>query len=168
VPVTLPPKPMQPVSSRAPAASPPPRPAPAELRLDPHGRRIPRADRWTEDKYEWEAPVLPSSDLPPPARAQVATGPLAARLRSLFEDRPEAVDRLLGAVEALAAVRGEAALFAELAAEMSRKVWEERKLPPEQVRRLRAVAHAEGQPGAWKTVAARVLEKFAFFVSGGA
>ncbi len=167
-PVMLPPKAMQPVTSRAPAAPPPPRPAAPELRLDPRGRRIPRADRWSEDKYEWEAPVLPSSDLPPPAKAQVAPGPFAARLQSLFEDRPEAVDRLLGAAEALGAVRGEEALFAELAAEMSRKVWQDRKLPPEQVRRLRAVAHAESQPAAWRTVAARVLEKFAFFVSGGA
>jgi hypothetical protein len=185
-----PPKPMEAVAARPSPSSPPGRPRPSvdpgekaataargplpigplpsrreeELRFDNLGKRIPRADRWDDDHFEWEAPSLPSSDLPPPPQARLAPGPFAQRLQSMFEDRPEAVERLCAAAEARAAVRGEERLLGELAAELSREVWRGRTLPDGQVERLRAAAGA-AQPPPWRAIARRLLE---FFVSGPA
>jgi hypothetical protein len=135
------------------------------LRFDARGQRIPRADRWSDDHFEWETPVLPSSDLPPPARARVAPGPFAARLRSIFEDRPEAVDRLCAAAEARAAVRGEPELLRELAAELSRGEWRDRVFPRGQLQRLRSILRDHAHPPAWGAAAGLLLD---FFVSGRA
>jgi len=186
VPTTLPPKPMEAVAARgAPAVerprverteeAPPSRgPLPIapllsrqtnELRFDARGRRIPRADRWRDDQFEWEMPVLPSSDLPPPGRARVAPGPFAARLRSILDDRPEAVDRLCAAAEARSAVRGEPELLRELGAELSRDEWRERVLPREQLQRLRSILRDHAHPPAWSVAAGRLLD---FFVSSRA
>ncbi|HEY4885333.1 MAG TPA: hypothetical protein VII08_17035 [Myxococcales bacterium] len=187
VPPTLPSEPMEALAARGAAAVEPPRPrierteeappsrgplpiAPLlsrernELRFDARGQRIPRADRWSDDQFEWESPVLPSSDLPPPARARVAPGPFAARLRSIFDDRPEAVDRLCAAAEARAAVRGEPELLRELAAELSRG-GRDRVLPREQVQRLRSILRDHAHPPAWSAAAGILLD---FFVSGRA
>jgi len=136
----------------------------SDLRFDPLGNRISRADRWSDDHFEWEAPVLPSSDLPPPSRAQVAPGPFASRLLAVFEDRPEAVDRLCAAAEARAAVRGEEELLRELRAEISRIAWRSRTLPELQRERLRMIAQDSLQPAAWRAAAGLLLD---FFVSGG-
>jgi len=185
---TLPSKPMEAVAGRGAGAVGPPRPriermeeaspsrgplpiAPLlsrernDLRFDARGQRIPRADRWSDDQFEWEMPVLPSSDLPPPARARVAPGPFADRLRSIFEDRPEAVDRFCAAAEARAAVRGEPELLHELAAELSRGEWRDRVLPREQVHRLRRILRDHAHPPAWGAAAGLLLD---FFVSGRA
>jgi hypothetical protein len=134
------------------------------LRFDSRGRRIPRADRWADKQFQWETPVLPSPALPPPARALPAPGPFAARLRSLFEDRPEAVDRLCAAAEALAAVRGEAALVREIEAELARNTWRHKIPPPEQLNRLRGIEEGGAHPASWRAAAGLLL---AFFVSGG-
>jgi len=187
VPTTLPPKPMQAVAARgAPAERPRPRverteeaprsrgPLPIapllsretnELRFDARGQRVPRADRWNDDQFEWETPVLPSSDLPPAGRARVAPGPFAARLRSILDDRPEAVDRLCAAAEARGAVRGEPELLRELGAELSRDEWRERVLPREQLQRLRSILRDHAHPPAWSAAAGLLLD---FFVSGRA
>jgi hypothetical protein len=155
VPTALPSKPIAPLLSRE----------RNELRFDARGQRIPRADRWSDDHFEWETPVLPSSDLPPPARARVAPGPFAARLRSIFEDRPEAVDRLCAAAEARAAVRGEPELLRELAAELSRGEWRDRVFPRGQLQRLRSILRDHAHPPAWGAAAVLLLD---FFVSGRA
>ncbi len=188
VPTTLPSKPMEAVAARGAPAVEPPRPrierteeappprgplpiAPLlsrernELRFDARGQRIPRADRWSDVQFEWEAPVLPSSDLPPPARARVAPGPFAVRLRSIFDDRPEAVDRLCAAAEARGAVHGEPELLRELAAELSRGEWRDRVLPSEQLQRLRSILRDPAHPPAWSAAAGLLLD---FFVSGRA
>jgi hypothetical protein len=178
------PKPMEAVAARSLSASRPPAvaaPGPAahgplpvaplpsrekekeEPRFDSQGRRIPRADRWSEDHFEWEAPTLPSPELPPPPRARRAPGPFAQRLQSIFEDRPEAVERLCAAAEARAAAAGEEAMLREISAELSREVWREKTLPREQAQRLRAIAGDDAQPGPWRAAARRLLD---FFVSG--
>jgi hypothetical protein len=188
VPAVAPLKPMEPVAARqSPAAkgeqprpraeakegaSPPPgsplpvAPLPTragqEQRFDSRGKRIPRADRWDEDEFEWDAPALPSPDLPPPPRVRAAPGPFAERLQSIFEDRPEAVDRFCAAAEARAGIRGEEALLGELSRELSREVWQGRTLPPEQAQRLLALSSG-AQPASWSAAARRLLE---FFVSG--
>jgi len=135
-----------------------------ELRFDSRGNRIPRADRWDGDHFEWEAPALPSPELPPPPPSRPAPGPFAQRLRSVFEDRPEAVERLCAAAEARSAAFGEDRLLQDLAAELSRETWRGRTLPAEQARRLRALAAAGARhPAAWAVVARRLLD---FFVPG--
>src|SRR5207302_11169749 len=69
-PVKLPPKPMPPVAGRPSAAG---------------GAHTPSSP----------GPLLPAiPDAPPVRRAAVAPGPFAQRMRSLFDDRPEAVERL--------------------------------------------------------------------------
>jgi len=171
VPGTLPPKPMEPLTSRAPHQPEPRKPVghlpsrEADLRFDARGKRVPRADRWSDQQFEWEAPVLPSSDLPPPTKAQVVPGPFASRLQAVFDDRPEAVDRLCAAAEARAAVRGEEQLLGELRAETSRATWRNRALPLHQLQRLRSVMQDSAHPSPWRAAAGMLLD---FFVSGHA
>jgi hypothetical protein len=161
VPPAAPAKPME-ALGRAPGDAPR---KDSDLRFDPLGNRISRADRWSDDQFQWEAPVLPSSDLPPPPRAQVAPGPFASRLLAVFEDRPEAVDRLCAAAEARASVRGEEGLLQELRAEVSRTAWKSRTLPEAQRERLRMITQDSLQPVPWRAAAGLLLD---FFVSGGA
>ena len=186
VPAAALPKPMEPVLARSPAAAAaePRRPkiqarddAPArrtlpipglpgrepdELRFDARGKRIPRKDRWNDDDFEWQSPVLPSPELRPPPRVQPASSAFASRLQSIFEDRPEAVDRLCAAAEARAAARGEEALRRELSAEMSGKPWRDKRLPAEQRRRLQSIAQGPTHPSSWRSAARLLLD---FFVS---
>src|SRR5438128_2017190 len=189
VPAPLPPKPMQPVSARpsksaAPDAqrprlqpkedAPPPAkgalpvmPLPSrereELRFDARGKRIPRGDRWNDEEFRWESPVLPSSELPSPPKARRAAGPFASRLQSILDDRPEAVDRLCAAAEARAAVRGEDGFRQELSVELGADRWRRNRLPPEQRRRLESVVQGESHPPSWRSAARLLLD---FFVSG--
>ena len=185
VPTTLPPKPMEEVKGRAMGPAPAParphleakeespllvKPSPLpltplpskevqEIRLDPRGRKVPRSDRWDDDNFEWELPILPPSDLPPPTKVAVAQGPFTQRLQSIFDDRPEAVDRLVAAAEARWAVKGEEAVLQELSRELERKQWKERKAPREQLARLRNIQADEKQPNPWREVARFLLER---------
>ncbi len=127
-----------------------------QIKLDPRGRQVPRADRWSDDAFEWAPPILPPSVMPPPMRAAVAPGPFTQRVQSIFEDRPEAIDRLCAAAEARAAAFGEEKMLRELSAELTRKVWAEKRAPREQLTRLRAIEADEKQPQPWRAVA-RVL-----------
>jgi hypothetical protein len=168
VPAVLPRKPMEVVAGRGGPASPVER---ARLeskedapRFDSRGRRIPRADRWTDKQFQWETPVLPSAALPPPARVVPAPGPFEARLRSVLEDRPEAVERLCAAAEARAAVRGETELVRELRAELARSTWRDKTPPEAQLRRLRSILQDGAHPAPWRAAAGLLLD---FFVSGG-
>ncbi|TMA29246.1 MAG: hypothetical protein E6J78_02495 [Deltaproteobacteria bacterium] len=102
---------------------------------------------------------LPSSELPPPMKAAVAPGPFAQRLRSLFDNRPEAIDRLCAAADARAAVAGENQLLAEVSRELSHKRWHEARAPREQLERLRAIAQDEKQPAQWRGVARLLLDR---------
>ena len=173
VPAAAAPKPMEPVPARSPAAAAaePRRPKiqtksePDDLRFDARGKRIPRNDRWDDDDFGWQGPVLPSSELRPPPRARPASSAFASRLQSIFEDRPEAVDRLCAAAEARAAVGGEEALIRELSAEMSGKSWRDKRLPAEQLRRLQSIAQGPTHPSSWRSAARLLLD---FFVSGRA
>ena len=170
VPAAAAPKPMEPVPARSPAAAAaePRRPKiqtksePDDLRFDARGKRIPRNDRWDDDDFGWQGPVLPSSELRPPPRARPASSAFASRLQSIFEDRPEAVDRLCAAAEARAAVGGEEALIRELSAEMSGKSWRDKRLPAEQLRRLQSIAQGPTHPSSWRSAARLMLD---FFVS---
>jgi hypothetical protein len=131
-PVKLPPKPMPPVAGRAPAASAQPPPS-------------------------TRAPLLPGiPDAPPIRRASIAPGPFAQRLRSLFEDRPEAVERLCAAIEARAAVQGLAAALEDLGRELSHPRWKGARPPPGQLDRLAAAARAEPEP--WRAAAGLLLD----------
>jgi hypothetical protein len=185
LPTTLPPKAMEEVKGRVtgplPATSKPhiepkeeaplftkPSPLPIaalpsrnaeEIKLDPRGRPVPRGDRWRDDAFEWAPPTLPSSELPPPMRAAVAPGPFTRRVESIFEDRPEAVDRLCAAAEARAAVGGEEKLLRELSAELSRKKWADARAPREQLARLKAIEGDEKHPMPWRAVARFLLDR---------
>ena len=188
VPTALPAKPMEPVAARSGGAAEPKRarlepkqetgspartlpipPLPSRekeaLRFDARGNRIPRSDRWKDEEFDWAAPVLPSPELPPPARVRAAQGPFASRLQSLFEDRPEAVDRLCAAAEAIASIRGEEPLCRALRAELSLERWRGRRLPSEQEQRLRALTQEARHPPSWRSAARILLD---FFVSGPA
>ena len=118
---------------------------------------MPRADRWQDDDFEWELPTLPPSELPPPMRAAVAPGPFTQRLQSLFDDRPEAVDRLCAAAEAGWAVKGEEVVLKELSGELSRPRWKDFRVSAEQLARLAAIEGDEAQPKPWRTVARFLL-----------
>ena len=185
VPTALPPKPMMEVKGRAMGATPAPqrphlepkeetpllmKPSPLPIaalpsrqkeqaKLDPQGRKIPRPDRWEDNNFEWDAPALPSSDLPRPMRAAVAAGRLTQRVQSIFEDRPEAVDRLCAAAEARAALAGEAELLRELAEELSRKRWAGKRAPREQLARLRGIESDAALPGPWRSVARFLIDR---------
>ncbi len=137
-----------------------------DVRFDPKGNRIPRADRWEDDKFQWQEPLLPSSEMPVPKKVAAAAGPFTQRVQSLFEDRPEAVDRLCAAAEARAAVGGEEKMLQDLGAELSRKRWNGKRAPREQLVRLRAVASDERQPAPWRSVAKYLLETFSVPGSG--
>lgn len=128
-PVKLPPKPMPEVAGRAP-------PEPVAV-----------------------APVLPSvPDVKPVRRAAVAAGPFAQRLQALFDDRPEAVERLCAAVEARAAVHGLRQALEELGRELSLSRWNGRVAPRGQLDRLAAAARAE--PEAWTAAALLLLDRW--------
>jgi hypothetical protein len=91
----------------------------------------------------------------PLRRARPADGPFAARLASLFDDRPEAVERLCAAIEARAALEGLAAALAELEREVSRARWKERRPTREQLDRLAAAQRAGHE--AWSAAAQLLL-----------
>jgi len=133
-----------------------------QVKLDPKGRPIPRPDRWVDNHFEWEAPVLPSSDLPRPMRAAVAEGRFTQRVQSILEDRPEAVDRLCAAAEARAALSGEEELLRELSLELSKKRWQEKRAPQGQLTRLRAIEADAAHPGPWRSVARFLIDRLAF------
>jgi len=129
-PVKLPPKPMPAVAGRAPPSAP----------------------------EEQRAPLLPSiAESRPMRRAGIAAGPFARRIEALFDDRPEAVERLCAAVEARAAVGGLPAALAELAREVSQPRWNGRRAPPGQVERLAVVAKAQPEP--WTAAALLLLDR---------
>ncbi|MCA1826072.1 MAG: hypothetical protein LC689_03915 [Myxococcales bacterium] len=130
-----------------------------QIKLDPRGRKVPRPDRWNDDEFEWDLPILPSSELPPPIRAAVAPGPFTQRLQSLFDDRPEAVDRLCAAAEARWAVKGEETVLKELSAELSNKKWKDVRAPSEQLSRLQAIERDEKQPAPWRIAARFLLQR---------
>ena len=185
VPTTTAPKPMEEVKGRAMGPAPGPqrphlepkenapllmKPSPLPLsalpsrhkesvRLDPMGRRLSRPDRWEDNDFEWEAPVLPSSELPRPMRAAVAQGRFTQRVLSIFEDRPEAVDRLCAAAEARAALSGEEALLRELSEELARKRWQEKRAPQGQLARLRAIESDPAHPVPWRAVARFLIDR---------
>jgi hypothetical protein len=164
VPTTLPPKPTEELAARAPLVAPLPSRENDGLRFDARGQRVARPDRWNPEQFQWDTPVLPSSDLPPPPRVGVAAGRFASRVQAMLDGRPEAVDRFCAAVEARAAVGGEEDLLRELQAELSRKTWRETRLPGEQVQRLRRIVEGADQPYPWRAAARLLLD---FFVSGG-
>jgi len=130
-PVKLPPKPMPPVAGRAPSAAPQP-PSPA-------------------------GPQLPSVPAPPIRRAAVAPGPFAHRVRSLFDDRPEAVERLCAAIEARAAVHGLPAALEELGRELSHPRWKGLRPPAGQLLRLASAARAQPEP--WRAAAGLLIDR---------
>jgi hypothetical protein len=130
-----------------------------QMRFDPRGKKIPRPDRWRDDAFEWELPILPSSEMPPPMRAAVVPGPFTQRLQSILDDRPEAVDRLCAAAEARAAVRGEERLLQELSGELARPKWKDARAPKEQLARLEAIEVDERQPASWRAVARLLIER---------
>jgi hypothetical protein len=123
------------------------------LGFDARGRRLPRSDRWRDDAFDWQEPILPKSAMKPPATSRVVQGPFALRLQSLFENRPEAVDRLCAAAEAQALLTGEGEVLVELARECSLSRWRKRATPPEQLERLRKLAASEERPAASRAVA---------------
>jgi hypothetical protein len=136
----------------------PPR-EPSDLRFDPLGKRIPRADRWDDNAFQWQEPILPAPVLAQPMKAAVALGPFTQRVASIFEDRPEAVERLCAAAEVQAALKGDEALQRDLMQELGRKKWAEKKASAEQVAKLRAVAGDAGQPGSWRSAARLFLDR---------
>lgn len=127
------------------------------LRFDPAGKRVPRVDRWEEFEFEWQDPVLPASRLRAPLVGRPLAGPFAARLKSIFEDRPEAVERLCAAAEARAAIAGEEKLLTELTLEMASARWRAKPLPAGQIARLRAIAEDASRPAAWRRSAEALL-----------
>jgi hypothetical protein len=182
-PTRLPPKPMEEVKAR-PRAQADPQPAPArprlpppaelparapsvpvpprreaDVRFDPRGRRIPRSDRWSDDAFQWQEPLLPPPVLPSPPKARVASGPFTERVAALFEDRPEALERLCAAAEAHAARSGDGQLLRALTQELSSKRWVDRKPPPALLTRLRAIASDERHPPAWGVAARCLLDR---------
>lgn len=132
-----------------------------QIRFDPKGHKVPRPDRWEDDNFQWDAPSLPSSNLPPPMRAAVAPGRFTQRVQSIFEDRPEAVDRLCAAAEARAALSGEDQLLRDLAEELARKRWQEKRPPPAQLARLRLIESDAALPGPWRSAARFLLHRLA-------
>ena len=134
----------------------------APLGFDARGRRLPRSDRWRDDAFGWQEPILPKSAMKPSAQARIVQGPFAQRLQSLFENRPEAVDRLCAAAEAQALIageEGEADVLVELAREVSLSRWRKRRTPPEQLDRLRKVAQGEEVPPASRAVARALAQR---------
>ena len=127
------------------------------LSFDARGKRIPRSDRWRDTAFGWQEPLLPASAMRKPANARPVDGPFAARLKSLFDDRPEAVDRLCAAAEARAALAGDEGLQVELARELALPRWRKKRAAPAQLERLRALAQAEGRPAASRAAAGAVL-----------
>ena len=132
------------------------------LGFDARGRRLPRSDRWRDDAFEWQEPILPKSAMKPSSQSRVVQGPFAQRLQSLFENRPEAVDRLCAAAEAqvlLAGAGGEGDVLVELARECSLSRWRKRATPPEQLDRLRKLAASEERPPASRAVARALAQQ---------
>ena len=93
----------------------------------------------------------------PLRRVSAAQGPFAARLQALFDDRPEAVERLCAAMEARAALLGCDAALEELERELSRARWRDRRASREQLGRLAAAAEAVPPP--WRAAAGLLLAR---------
>ena len=132
-PLKLPPKPMPPVAGRPPLAGAQQPPSPS-------------------------APLLPAiPEAPPIRRAPAAAGPFAQRMRSLFDDRPEAVERLCAAIEARAAVHGLPVALEELGRELSQPRWKGMRAPVGQLDRLASTTRAQPEP--WRAAAGLLLER---------
>src|SRR5262249_19870826 len=129
------------------------------IQLDPRGRKVPRGDRWEDTKFEWEAPTLPSSELPPPGRAAAGRGPFAHRLTARSERRPEAPARLCAAAEARWVVKGEESVVHALSTQLSSNKCKNFRAPPEHLARLTAIERDVSQPKPWRTVARLLLER---------
>ncbi|MBS2023618.1 MAG: hypothetical protein JST92_14540 [Deltaproteobacteria bacterium] len=129
------------------------------LRFDPKGKRIPHPHRWadTSRELEWQEPVLPPPVLRDPGRAAVVPGPFALRMKSLFDNRPEGVDRLSAAAEARAAMVGNEQLIAELTRELSHARWKGKRLSEEQRAKLRTLSMDESASAAARSAAQAVL-----------
>ena len=130
-----------------------------KTQFDAHGKRLPRGDRFRGDDWGWAEPILPPSELKPIPKARTLPGPFAARLRSLFDDKPEAVDRLCAAAEARAAIAGAALLDQDLAAELARAQWKDLRVPKGQLARLETIAADAGRPQPWRSAAALLLQR---------
>jgi hypothetical protein len=128
-PAALPPKPMPPLTTR-------------------HPPDVPQSARSSSPETPVAAPLR---------RAFAAQGPFAARLQALFDDRPEAVERLCAAMEARAALLGCDAALEELERELSRARWRDRRACGEQLGRLAAAAEAAPPP--WRAAARLLLAR---------
>ena len=126
--------------------------------FDQRGHRVPSNDRWRHDDWSWPAPILPSSELRPPQRALQALGPFALRLKSLFDGRPEAVERICAAAEARSLLVGEELQQRELADELALPRWN-RVASADQLARLRRVESDADRPSPWRTAAKLLLER---------
>jgi hypothetical protein len=78
-------------------------------------------------------------------------------MRSLFDDRPEAVERLCAAIEARAAVHGLPAALEELGRELSQPRWKGMRAPPGQLERLATARRAQPEP--WRAAAGLLLDR---------
>ena len=85
----------------------------------------------------------------------MAAGPFAHRLKSLFDDRPEAVELLCAAMEARAAVHGLPAALEELGRELSLPRWKGVRALAGQLERLAAAVRAQPEP--WRAAAVLLL-----------
>ena len=134
--------------------------APEQTGFDARGKRLPQDDRFHagQDDWQWVDPILPPSELKPIQRRPPAPGPFAARLKSLFDDKPEAVDRLCAAADARAAIAGEVRLESELQAELALPAWNGKRASRSQLARLRAIEAAADQPPSWRRAAAALLK----------
>ena len=141
------------------AKAPAPKAGDEPLRFDPNGRRLSRVDRFNGDEFQWQDPILPSPALRVVARATIVDGPFAQRVLSIFDDRPEAVDRLCAAAEARVQVHGAARAEDELARELKLARWTRKPTPPGQLLRLSAIAANALVPAPWREAAQAILAR---------